>query len=99
MRMKPQTVSRQDKTALSRRAFLGHAAAATAATVLPRHVLGGEGQMAPSAKITLAGIGMGGQGLQDLNAFLQFSEVQVVAVCDVQREADGFLSWNWSQGK
>ena len=97
--MRQHAAFRQDTTGLSRRAFLGRAAAATAVTVLPRHVLGGEGQVAPSGKITLAGIGMGGQGLQDINAFLQFPEVQVVAACDVQREADGFLSWNWSQGK
>jgi predicted dehydrogenase len=32
-------------------------------------------------------------------AFLQFAEVQVVAVCDVVREGGGYLSWNWLQGK
>lgn len=34
-------------------------------------------------RFTLAGIGMGGQGRGDLDACLGFSEVQVVAVCDV----------------
>ncbi|MCY3019989.1 MAG: Gfo/Idh/MocA family oxidoreductase [Planctomycetota bacterium] len=97
--MKQNAASKHGRPGVSRRAFVRNAAAMAAFTVIPRHVLGGEGEVAPSAKITLAGIGMGGQGLQDINAFLQFGEVQVVAVCDVQREADGFLSWNWGQGK
>ena len=79
---------------VSRRAFVGGAAAAF--TVLPRHVLGGGGQVAPGSKTTLACIGTGGQGLQNLTAFLQFPEVQVTAVCDVNRESGGYLSTNWS---
>jgi predicted dehydrogenase len=66
---------------------------------MPRRVLGGAGHIAPSDKITLAAIGTGGQGLQNVMALLQFPEIQVVAVCDVERERDGYLSWNWSQGK
>ena len=42
---------------------------------------------------------MGGQGLQDMVAFQGLPEVQVVAVCDVNRESAGYISWNWSQGK
>jgi predicted dehydrogenase len=61
-------------------------------------VLGGEGQVAPSDKITLAGIGTGGQGIQNMMALAQFPEVQVVAVCDVNRGSGGYLSWNWGQG-
>ena len=89
----------QSQAARSRRAFLGHSMAATALTVVPRHVLGGEDQVAPSRKITLAGIGAGGQGLQNITSLLRFPEVQVVAVCDVHREAEGYLSWNWAEGK
>jgi hypothetical protein len=55
--------------------------------------------VAPSSKTTLAGIGMGSQGLQNLAAFLPFPEIQVVAVCDVNRESSGYLSWYWGQGK
>ncbi|MEI7730065.1 MAG: Gfo/Idh/MocA family oxidoreductase [Verrucomicrobiota bacterium] len=83
----------------SRRNFLQTTVAATAFTVVPRHLLGGPGQVAPSNKITLAGIGLGGQGMQDLSAFLEFPEIQVAAVCDVNRESGGYLSWNWGQGK
>jgi len=84
---------------VSRRTFLGGAAAMAALTIVPRHVLGGPRQIAPSDKLTLAGIGTGGQGLQNMAAFLEFPEVRVVAVCDVNRESGGYLSWNWTQGK
>ena len=87
------------KQNISRREFLTTSAAAAAFTIVPRHVLGGPGTVAPSAKTTLACIGVGGQGQQNMTAFLQFPEVQVVAVCDVNRESGGYLSWNWAQGK
>ena len=86
-------------TRITRRGFLAASAALTALTIVPRRVLGGEGQVAPSGKITLAGIGVGGQGLQNMVAFQQLPEVQVVAVCDVNREGGGYISWNWSEGK
>ena len=84
---------------ISRRKFLGRTAAAAALTIVPRHVLGGEGQVAPSEKTTLATVGTGGQGMQNLARLLEFPEMQVVAVCDVNREGGGYLSWNWTQGK
>lgn len=83
----------------SRRRFLQLTTAAAAFSVVPRHVLGGSGEVAPSEKITLAGIGMGGQGLQNMVAFQSLPDVQVVAVCDVNRAGGGYVSWNWSQGK
>jgi predicted dehydrogenase len=83
----------------SRRALLGGAAAAAAWTIVPRHAIGGPGQVPPSAKIALAAIGTGGQGIQNVAIFQQFPEVQVVAVCDVNRESGGYLSWNWTEGK
>lgn len=82
-----------------RRAFLAGAAAASALAIVPRHVLGGPGNVAPSEKTTLAGIGTGGQGMQNMATFQEFPEIQVVAVCDVNREGGGYLSWNWTQGK
>lgn len=87
-------------SAPNRRQFLHlSAAAVTGLTLAPRHVLGGAGQIAPSDKITLAGIGTGGQGMQNLAALQKFPEIQVVAVCDVERESNRYLSWNWSQGR
>jgi len=46
-------------TNMNRRKFLGSAVASGAFTLVPRHVLGGSGYIAPSNKITLAHIGMG----------------------------------------
>jgi len=84
---------------LSRRKFLSSLAGTAAVSIVPRHVLGGAGQIAPSQKTTLAAIGVGGQGTQNLEALLKFSEIQAVAVCDVNRAGGGYLSWNWTQGR
>ena len=62
---------------ISRRGFLG---AAGAFTIVPRYVLGGAGNTAPSEKVNIAGIGVGGQGGGDLNAV---SSQNIVALCDV----------------
>ncbi|NQT88124.1 Gfo/Idh/MocA family oxidoreductase, partial [bacterium] len=84
--------------AVSRRRVLGGLAAMTAFTVLPRRLLGGPKHVPPSKKTTLAGIGMGGQGIQDILRMQQLPEVHVAAVCDVNREGGGYLSWNWTRG-
>ena len=47
---------------LNRRKFLGIAATAATVTIVPRHVLGGGRTMAPSDKMNIAGIGVGGMG-------------------------------------
>ena len=69
----------KDKT-LSRRDFMGAAAAIGAFTVVPRHVLGGAGHTPPSEKINIAGVGIGGQGGSDLR---QLESQNIVALCDV----------------
>ena len=73
---------------MSRREFLGTTAAAAAFTIVPRRVLGGPGHVPPSERINLAMIGVGGQGTYDMTQFLNLPEVQVVAVCDVNKECD-----------
>ncbi len=67
---------------MNRRQFLGGAAAAAAFTIVPRHVLGGAGQAAPSEKLNIAGIGVGGQGAGDI---ANVSSENIVALCDVDR--------------
>ncbi|MCC6354679.1 MAG: Gfo/Idh/MocA family oxidoreductase, partial [Verrucomicrobiae bacterium] len=83
---------------ISRRKFLGGVAAGAAFSIVPRHVLGGPGQVAPNSKTTLAVIGAGGQGQIDLMNLIAFDEVRVVAVCDVNREGGGYISWDWGKG-
>lgn len=72
---------------ISRRDFMGAAAAVTAFTIVPRSVLGGQGHIAPSEKVNIAGIGVGGQGGSDIRSL---SSQNIVALCDVDwRHASG----------
>jgi predicted dehydrogenase len=45
-----------------------------------------DGAIAPSERITLGGLGLGGRGTGDLNCFMDNPDVQFVAICDVRRE-------------
>jgi predicted dehydrogenase len=73
---------------LSRRTFLRHAAATAvvAPLIAPSRVLGANGNVAPSNRINIGFIGTGRQVFHaNLPAFLWYKDVQVVAVCDVDR--------------
>jgi predicted dehydrogenase len=79
---KPQSVSR--------RKFLKNTSiAAGGFFIVPRHVLG-RGFIAPSDKLNIAGIGVGGKGASDLTEFAKSPYVNIVALCDVddRRAAD-----------
>jgi len=78
-----------EKQNISRREFLGSAAAAAAFTIVPRHVLGGPRRTAPSEKLNVACIGIGGMGASDIS---QVSTENIVALCDVdwKHAADTF---------
>ena len=54
------------KRRINRRNFLAGTAAATAFTIVPRHVLGGNGNISPGEKINVAIIGTGGQGIVNM---------------------------------
>ena len=83
------------KAEMNRRKFLGGAAAAAAAfTIVPSHVLGGAGNVAPSEKITFAYIGCGTQGLREMVGLLPMPEVQIVAVCDPEKDGDDYVDWS-----
>jgi GFO/IDH/MocA oxidoreductase family protein len=77
-----------------RRKFLGTAAVSAAFTIVPRHVLGGPGVVAPSDKITLGYIGVGTQGLREILPLLAAPDVQIVSVCDPSKEAVEYRDWN-----
>ncbi len=71
------------RSGMSRREFLGTAAAAAVGVaVLPRHVLGGEGQTPPSRALNVAKIGCGGMGGGDLKTVAECG-ANIVALCDV----------------
>ncbi|NMC21491.1 MAG: Gfo/Idh/MocA family oxidoreductase [Thermogutta sp.] len=64
-----------------------------AATLVPRHVLGGAGEVPPSEKIRLAHIGMGTQGFRELKALLDHPAVEITAVCDPNTDSNDYLEW------
>jgi hypothetical protein len=60
---------KDEKPQFPRRSFLASAAALTAGfTIVPRHVLGGQGpdKPAPSDKLNIAAVGIGGMGKSNL---------------------------------
>jgi len=66
---------------ISRRAFVsGSVASALAFHFFPRHVLGGAGRQAPSDKLDIACIGVGGKGASDVRGL---ASQNIVALCDV----------------
>ena len=70
----------------SRRSFVKSAATTAAAlsfpTIIPRHVLGGANFVAPSDKVNVAIVGVGGQGRHNTLQLLQLDDVQVTAIAD-----------------
>ena len=71
-----------------RRGFLKAASASGAGlalpTIIPSSALGLDGAVAPSERIVVGGIGIGNRGTYDLGCFLQQSDVQFAAVCDIK---------------
>ncbi|MCX5645618.1 MAG: Gfo/Idh/MocA family oxidoreductase [Phycisphaerae bacterium] len=70
---------------LSRRRFMGAAAATAAFTIVPSYVLGGANGKAPSEKLNIAGVGIGGMGKSNLGGC---ERENIVALCDVD--------WNYA---
>lgn len=78
----------------TRRHFLQQCSAAGVAlgfpAIIPSSALGKDGAVAPSNRTTLALIGCGGRGTDVVKNFLNDERVQVIAVCDVERESDRY---------
>lgn len=71
---------------VNRRAFLKSTACLAAAPyIVPAPALGGDGAVAPSERIVMGAIGVGGRGSGDLGTALHERDVQVVAICDVNK--------------
>ena len=72
----------------NRRDFLKQSAMVASGTLIlpqliPSTALGMGGKLAPSDRIVMGAIGVGGQGSGNLRNFLWSKEIQVVAVCDI----------------
>ena len=71
---------------VSRREFVGVAAAAAAFTFVPKRVLGGAGRSSANGKLNIAGIGVGGRGASDIQGC---SSENIVALCDADLNRAG----------
>lgn len=75
---------------ITRRGFLRRVAGVSAGVVafpylIPSSALGNAVAVAPSSRIVMGCIGVGSMGTADMQGFLGKQEVQVVAVCDVDK--------------
>src|SRR5687767_10383360 len=70
--------------ATSRRSFIRNTALTAAGFfIVPRHVLGGKGFLAPSDRLLIAGIGVGGKGESDIASFYKSGKADIAFLCDV----------------
>ncbi|MHC4743998.1 MAG: Gfo/Idh/MocA family oxidoreductase [Planctomycetota bacterium] len=77
-----------EKKNITRRSLLKRAAGLSVAAagfpyVVTSSVLGKGGNVAPSNRITMGCIGVGGQGTGKVRGFLGKADVRILAVCDV----------------
>ena len=80
---RPQTVSRRDffkKSSLNLTAGLG------LPSLIPASALGRDGTVPPSDRVVMGCIGVGWQGTSNMEAFLELADVQIVAVCDIDKD-------------
>lgn len=77
-------MKKDNKDSISRRGFVRSASVAAAGfMIVPRHVLGGKGFLAPSDRLLIAGVGVGGKGESDLTGFVRGGKADVAFLCDV----------------
>lgn len=76
-------------THLSRRSFLKTLAVAgtvvASPTLIPGHVLGLDGEISPSEKIVIGGIGIGTRGGDDLRVLLREKTAKFIAIANITR--------------
>ena len=78
------------KRSLSRRRFLQQSAAASTVfavpCIIPASALGRGGAVAPSNRLLMGGIGIGGRGGSDLNWMMGEKDIQFAAICDIRKD-------------
>jgi predicted dehydrogenase len=89
-----------DLSAVSRRQFIKSSSLAVAGfTIVPRHVLGGKGFVAPSDKLNIAAIGAGGKGMVNITNSFNKGTDNIVALCDVDDRQAREAREKWPQAK
>jgi predicted dehydrogenase len=74
---------------ISRRQFITSTAGAAAAfSIVPSHVLGRSGNVAPSERLNIAVVGCGGQGRNNIRGLMGHKDVRIVAIADPTESAD-----------
>jgi predicted dehydrogenase len=77
-------MKKKNENTNSRRNFLKSSAIiASGFYILPRHVLGGKGFVAPSDKLMVASIGVGGMGGADVRGIHKTGKAEIAFLCDV----------------
>lgn len=88
-----QEMKKKLNQGLTRRKFIADSAImASAFTIIPRHALGGTGYNAPSDKLNIGCVGVGGKGKEDLAGV---SSENIISLCDVDatRAKDSFNAY------
>src|SRR6476646_9575894 len=81
---------------MSRRDFLAATGAVTMFMALPARVLGRGGETSPNNKLNVAGIGVGGQGGNDID---EVSSENIFALCDVDSDHAGHMFKKYPKAK
>jgi predicted dehydrogenase len=88
------TNEKQPSSSISRRKFMGTAAAAAGLTIVPRHVLG-KGFQAPSDTVNVAVVGyIHGMGTSNLTAVAKSDNIVALCDCDTSEAAKAALAQN-----
>ncbi len=92
--MSNHKADRKTLPTLTRRRFLRGVAVTGAAVAAPMYIpasaLGKGGRVAPSERIVMGCVGTGGRGTSNMRTFLGNRDVQIVAVCDVERKSSRY---------
>ncbi|HLR26175.1 MAG TPA: Gfo/Idh/MocA family oxidoreductase [Fodinibius sp.] len=84
---------------ITRKDFLSTSATAAAGFfVVPRHVLGGPGYKAPSDRLNIACIGVGGMGASNTKSLADLGE-NIYALCDVDEEYAAETLYSYPKAK
>ena len=79
---------------MNRRQFIKKATAASALVsapmIIPGSALGKNGAVAPSERIVMGCIGLGGQGTHNMRAFINEPDTEIIALCDVDEGVGDF---------
>ncbi|MCX2450271.1 Gfo/Idh/MocA family oxidoreductase [Pedobacter sp. PLR] len=84
----------------SRRNFIKTTALAAAGfMIVPRHVLGGKGFLAPSDRLQVAGVGVGGKGQSNLGNIYKGGKADIAFLCDVDDRRAAYSVKNFPAAK